>query len=383
MNSALEIRAETLKLARLLRREPEEFEYLEQIAAADLRQLREQVTELMFTAQGTALARLATASKLLPVRVVATIGERAFGAVLAARIAGLLDPDRAVEMADTMPIEFLADVAAELDPRRASAVISRIAPARVEAVTRELLRREEYVTMGWFVGHLHDDAVRATFDVLDDVALLRVAFVLEQKESLEHLISLLPATRRDSIVDAAAAEGMWIEVLDLISHLSDETRRQFVTVGALEREGVLEAIVGAAAANELWPELLPLVPELPVESQERLAREAAKLDPSQRERSRALPAPPGWTSSSSASSTCWAAGVRYSRRSPRRAWPPPRRRTTDTATALTARARSAWARPLHRRSDPRARRGARRAATAASRGSRPRPAAPRDWARAR
>ena len=46
---------------------------------------------------------------------------------------------------------------------------------------------------------------------------------------------------------------------------------------------MLEAIVAAAAANELWPELLPLVPELPAESQERLAREAAKLDPSQRE----------------------------------------------------------------------------------------------------
>ena len=71
-------------------------------------------------------------------------------------------------------------------------MIPRIAPARIAAVTRELLRREEYVTMGRFVGHLHDDAVRATFDVLDDVALLRVAFVLEQKESLEHLISLLP-----------------------------------------------------------------------------------------------------------------------------------------------------------------------------------------------
>ncbi len=283
MNSALEVRAETLKLARLLRREPEEFEYLEQIPAADLRQLRDQVTELMFTAQGTALARLAAASKLLPVRVVATIGERAFGAVLAARIAGLLDPDRAVEMADTMPIEFLADVAVELDPRRASAVISRIAPARIAAVTRELLRREEYVTMGRFVGHLHDDAVRAAFDVLGDAALLRVAFVLEQKESLEHLISLLPAARRDSIVDAAATEGMWIEVLDLISHLGDETRRQFVMAGALEREGVLEAIAAAAAANELWPEVLPLVPELPTESQERLAREAAKLDTSQRD----------------------------------------------------------------------------------------------------
>ncbi len=283
MNSTLEIRAEILKLARLLRREPDEFAYLEPIPAADLRQLREQVTELLFTAQGSALARLATASKVLPVRVVSTIGERAFGPVLAARIAGLLDPDRAVEMADTMPIEFLADVAVELDPRRASAVITRIAPARIAAVTRELLRREEYVTMGRFVGHLHEDSVRAAFAVLDDASLLRVAFVLESKDSLDHLVSLLPQARRDSIVDAAAAEGMWIEVLDLISHLSESTRKEFAELGALDRPGVLEAIVASAAQHELWPELLPIVPELPLESQERLAREAARLDPAQRE----------------------------------------------------------------------------------------------------
>lgn len=283
MNGALAVRAEVLKLARLLRREPSEFEYLEQIPAQDLRELREQVTELLFTAHGSALARLASASKLLPVRVVATIGERAFGPVLAARIAGLLDPDRAVEMADTMPIEFLADVAVELDPRRASDVISRIAPARIAAVTRELLRREEYVTMGRFVGHLGDEAVLAAFDVLDDVALLRVAFVLESKESLDRLVSLISSSRRESIVDTAAQNDMWIEVLDLISHLSPDTRMQFAALGALDRDGVLEAIVRAAAEHELWPELLPLVPELRPESQERVIQEAARLNSAQRD----------------------------------------------------------------------------------------------------
>jgi hypothetical protein len=279
MSSALEIRGEILKLARLLQRDAGELEYLEQVAPGDLRELREQVTDLLFAAQGSSLARLAAASKLLPVGVVAAIGEGAFGPMLSARIAGLLDPSRAVEMADTMPIEFLADVAVELDPRRASDVISRIAPARIAQVTRELIRREEYVTMGRFVGHLGDDAVRAAFGELDDVALLRVAFVLESKESLDHLVSLLAPGRRDSLVDVAAEHGMWLEALDLLSHLSEQTRRRFAELGALDRDGVLEAIVGVAAENGLWEELLPLVEELPPGSQERIVREATKLDP--------------------------------------------------------------------------------------------------------
>jgi hypothetical protein len=94
--AGLEIRAEIIKLARLLGREPEGLEYLEQVPAADLRALREQITDALFSAHGHALGRLAAASKLLPIRVVSAIGERAFGPVLAARIAGLLEPERVV-----------------------------------------------------------------------------------------------------------------------------------------------------------------------------------------------------------------------------------------------------------------------------------------------
>jgi hypothetical protein len=282
MNNQLGARAEILKLARLLHREPDALEYLEQVPAEDLRRLRELVTELLFTANGQALSRLAAASKLLPIRVVATIGERAFGPVLAARISGLLDPARAAEMANTMPIEFLADTAAELDPRRASDVIARIPPERIALVTRELIQREEYVTMGRFVGHLPDAAVRAAFGELDDQALLRVAFVLESKESLDHLVSLLPESRRESIVREAARERMWLEVLDLLIHLGETNRQEFMQLGALNHDGVVEAIFTAAVENDLWPELLPLVPELPAEAQERLAQAAAKLQPAQR-----------------------------------------------------------------------------------------------------
>jgi hypothetical protein len=283
MSSPLEVRAEILKLARLLRRSPEELSYLELVPATDVRELREQVTDVLFSAHGPALARLAAASKVLPIRVVATIGERAFGPMLAARIAGLLDPARAVEMADTMPIEFLADVAVELDPRRASDVISRISPERIAAITRELLRRDEYVTMGHFVGHLGDEAVRAAFGVLDDKSLLLVAFVLESKDSLNHLVSLLPEARRDALVDVAADQQMWLEALDLLSHLSEENRSRFAESGSLEREGVLEAIVDAAVENGLWGELMPLVPELPTQAQQRVVDEVARLDPAKRE----------------------------------------------------------------------------------------------------
>jgi hypothetical protein len=283
VSDALQSQAEILKLARLLHRDPEELAYLGEIPSADLRRLRDQITDVLFDAQSHALGRLAAASKLLPVGVTATIGQRAFGPVLSARIAGLLDPGRAVEIADRMPIPFLADVANELDPRRARDVISRIPPERIAQISDELLNRGEYVTMGRFVGELPDGAVLAAVSAMDDAALLRVAFVLESKEGLDDLVAMLPPDRLDSVIDAAGREQLWVEALDLLANLAPERRAELVERAATHGDALLEEIVRTAAERGLWVELLPLVDSLPPDAVECVAREAARLEPAERE----------------------------------------------------------------------------------------------------
>lgn len=313
MSAALRSRAEVLKLARLLRRDPAELEYLLVLPPDDLAALREQVTDVLFDAHGQLLGRLAAASKLLPVGVVATIGERAFGPVLAARVAGLLEPSRAVEMAARLPVGFLADVAVELDPRRASQVIGLIPPHQIADITRELMARGERVTMGRFVGHLSLGAISAAVAVMDDSALLQVAFLLESRDSLEELVELLPPVRLNGILDAAADEDLWPEVLDLVGSLSESqarsmadaaasrdeqvlnsliaaaqehgmwdaalpitrlmsqtSRRRFAELKAIQVDGVLESIVAVAREHQLWPDVLPLVPCLPEPAMTRL-----------------------------------------------------------------------------------------------------------------
>jgi hypothetical protein len=294
LNETLAARAEILKLARLLSRDPTSLEYLEQVPADDIRSLREQVTELLFTAHGHALGRLATASRLLPVGVVATIGERAFGPVLSARITGMLEPARAVEMAARLPVAFLADVAIDLDPRRASEVIARIPPRQIGEITAELLRREEYVTMGRFVGHLPPEAVSAALEVMDDQALLRVAFVLESKSTLDELVGLLAPGRLDGIIDVAASANLWPETLDLLAHLSDEQRAALASNVAARDDGVLDSLLAAADQDGLWDELLPLVPFLSADERARVERAASgRTGPDQGPRTREDVAPSG------------------------------------------------------------------------------------------
>jgi hypothetical protein len=221
-------RAETLKLARLLGCEAEELGYLAGVAAADLRLLRDQATEVLYGGQGAALGRLAAASRLLPVALVAQLAERAFGPVLSARLAGLIEPERAVELAARLPIGFLASLAIELDPRRARDVIARIPPDQIARISSELTRRREYVTMGRFVGALPDASIRAAMGAMDPPTMLEVALVLEDKQRLGDVFALIGPEATDGIIAAAVDAGLAEEALALLDQLDDGQRARLL-----------------------------------------------------------------------------------------------------------------------------------------------------------
>jgi hypothetical protein len=321
MSAKLDTRAEIVKLAALLGVSPERLAYLESVPAGDLAALREQATDTLFDADRDRLERIAASARLVPTAIAAKVAERAFEPPLAARLAGMLDPEKAVDLARRLPPEFLADVGAVLDPRRARDVLSRLPADRVLAVARILAQRGEHVAMGRFVGHLRSESIAATLPVLDDATLLHTAFVLEGRERLDEIMGMLPEERLRSLMRAAGASGLWPEALNLLDHLSpaargrladlaseeDEAllagvievahdqglwdsllpvarsmspaaRRRFAAVGAFHRADVLEAVVHAAAAERLWPELLPLVPLLPDEARRHVAATSAALD---------------------------------------------------------------------------------------------------------
>jgi hypothetical protein len=248
--SELRSKAEVIKLARLLNRDPERLGYLERLDPDDIRRLREQVTDMLFEAHDATLRRLAASSKLLPVGVVAMLGQHAFGPMLSARISGLLDPDRAVEIAAKLPTEFLADIAVELDPRRARNVIAGMPAEQVAAVTRELTRRGEYVTMGRFVGHLGDEALQESVAEIDDATLLRTAFVLEERDRIDALAALVGEERIARLADIAEREQLWPEALDLLMHLDGERVAEGLARGDPERRKLVER-----RARELGVEL--------------------------------------------------------------------------------------------------------------------------------
>lgn len=281
--SQLDVLAEMVKLARVLGTSTESLDYLKPLGASQLRELRERLSEAEFARTRPVFQRVAQASKLLPNSLVATIGEKVFGAVLCARVAGLMPSDRAIDLAAKMPDAFLADVAVELDPQSAREVIAAMPAKRVVAIALILVARGDYITMGRFVGYLSDTVIGAAMNaVTSDEALLRTAFFVESKDKLNALIGLLPESRLRSSILLAADDrtGLWTEALALIDHADDQWKRRIGDLAAAQDASVLTSMMQAAQRLQVWDSVLPLVGHMSEQSQRKVAALPGLADPS-------------------------------------------------------------------------------------------------------
>jgi hypothetical protein len=277
VTTALETRAEIIKLARVLGTPEDQLGYLERASPEDLRALRERATDTLFEKDHERLHKLALASRILPSSIAAVIARWALGALLSARVTGLLSPSKAVEIAKRLPASFLADIAVELDPRRAAEVIERMPAWQVGEVAAELTRRNEHVAMGRFVAYLGDEAISAAMEQIDDAGLLRIAFVMEGKDRLDHVVGLLPEQRLAGVMRAADRAGLWPEALDLLDHLSPERKGALAEIATAE--GLLESLAQTANAEGLWDIVLPVIPLMTEPSRLSLARLRIVEDP--------------------------------------------------------------------------------------------------------
>lgn len=252
----LAARAEIVKLARVLGESEEHLSFLRDVPAADIRTLRDQATEALHSAHQPVFHKLVSASGIIPVPVLATLAQKAFGPLLSARLAGLLDSDRGAAVALKLPAPFLADVAAELDPRRAVHIISELPPATVTDVSRELRRREDWITLGRFVGGVPAEIAEAGLAELNERQVLEVAFVVDDKSSLGTLVERQPAERCAAYARAADEYDLWHALLDLLAHLDDDLRARVVAAALTSDDDPGLYTRGHAHAVELGVESL-------------------------------------------------------------------------------------------------------------------------------
>jgi len=211
---------ELRKLAHALDLPPERLDMLAGLPVQDVRALRLQVSDALFEADKPAFVRVAALSKAVPGALAARLTQAVLPPIIAARVAELLDADRAADMVGRLSEAYVAEVAMRMDASRAPHVVEAMPPARVGAVARELARREEWVVIGGFVSVVSPDALAASVAEFTGEMLLRIGFVLDDVSRFDEIGDLLTDDQLDELLAAAGSSGLWAELAELVSHLT-------------------------------------------------------------------------------------------------------------------------------------------------------------------
>lgn len=212
--------AELRKLAHTLDVDVQRLAMIEGLPATDVRTLRQQIVEALFQADKHYFTRVAALSKAVPGAVAAKLTEATLPPLLAARTAELLEPSRAADMVGRISDSYLADVSAAMDAARAPEVIAAIPAERVAKVGAELARREEWVVIGGFVAQVNPAALAASVAAFNGEQLLRIGYVIDDLDRLDDIGTMLTDGQIDQMLAAAAASTLWVELADLLDHLS-------------------------------------------------------------------------------------------------------------------------------------------------------------------
>ncbi|OLF08235.1 hypothetical protein [Actinophytocola xanthii] len=234
----LATRAELVKLARALHTSPDRVAFAASLGPAGIRRLRERVVTALYDEHRAAFQRVAAISRVLPTPLNVRIALRAFSPLLAARVAGEMAPERAAELANRMPIEYLAQACVHLDPRRAVPVVARIRPDRAVAVVLALVAREEFITLGRLLEAATARIVEDVTNRVSDEAVLWIGCYAESDEHLTRVFTALPAERVRGVVHTALTGPAELRLagLAMIGRLTDDRFRNRVADHAAEAD---------------------------------------------------------------------------------------------------------------------------------------------------
>ncbi|MFE9538585.1 hypothetical protein [Streptomyces sp. NPDC006691] len=274
----LRVRAEIEKLAALLDERPERLAFLAELPADDLRTLRQQTVAALFDGMPDMLDRIARATKLVPAGVAAAISQKALGPRLAAAVAGRLEPARAADIIEKLPVAFTAASCAHLDPRRIEGIVDRLDENLLVRISVALAERGDHLTMGRFVGHLRDSALTRILPQVDDAVVLRTGFAVDQPQRLGRIVELMGDERLAQVI-ASAADGLWPQALAVAGMVTGEQRARIATLAARQPQDRLDTLVRTTAEQDLWESLLPLVALLSEEDRRAVALLPSLTDP--------------------------------------------------------------------------------------------------------
>jgi hypothetical protein len=220
-------RVETQRIAAQLGVASTELDYLMQRDGAYLTQLRQAIAMSTIERHRHLFERMARASSLLPGAIASRIAEDILGAEMIANLTPFMPAARAAEISARMSIEFQADVAVHMIPESSAGLMAALDPGVRAAVTRELIRRQEFAVMGTLVDYLSVDVIgKLAREIVDPLSLLNITRYVENKARLREVVAAFDDSTVSRMLALAAEHGLMNVLVELAQHLSSHDRNR-------------------------------------------------------------------------------------------------------------------------------------------------------------
>lgn len=271
----LAVHAEIIKLARILSVSEQQLTFLQGIAPESLRQFRFAIIELLQDQQKARFRHLATWVNWLPNWLNVFMVKRFLDLLIVAQIAVHLSTENLYRIAKKLSAETLAEISVHLDPRLARELLVYLTTHHIIEIAQVLLQKRDFVTMGRFVSMLSDEVVQDVAQIVEQESdLLEIAFYIESRERIDHLVHVIPKARIEKallIICDPTQRLVWPKLLALMSHIGYELKQELGDLAVQQGETVINAIIQAAQEDQLWEDMLPVVAGLSAQAQHYVA----------------------------------------------------------------------------------------------------------------
>ncbi|NMN98476.1 hypothetical protein [Antrihabitans stalactiti] len=275
MSDAVDTKAEIIKLSRVLGEDVAALEFLETIGWRQLREFRYLVADQFFEGAESRLKNLAAAAKLVPNPIIVKLAPIYFEPRLAAGVAGLVDEEKALKLVPKLPVSLMAETLPYVDPRKIGQLVSKVPVDVARKLLPVMIASGEYISMGQLVDFVTPEQLAGVLPILDDVSLLRIAEVTENKDQFDIIIPLIDDARIARVIQTAREENLLDVAIELLNEVNVHTRGRMANIAAQQSDKVLNALVEAVDSAGEWDMLLPTTRQMTPQNLARFAKAKA------------------------------------------------------------------------------------------------------------
>ena len=272
MSDAVDTKAEIIKLSRVLGEDVAALEFLESIGWRELREFRYLVADQFFEGAESRLKNLAAAAKLVPNPIIVKLAPIYFEPRLAAGVAGLVDEEKALKLVPKLPVSLMAETLPYVDPRKIGQLVSKVPVDVARKLLPVMIASGEYISMGQLVDFVTPEQLAGVLPILDDVSLLKIAEVTENKDQFDIIIPLIDDARIARVIQTAREEDLLDVAIVLLNEGNVHTRGRMANIAAQQSDKVLNALVEAVDSAGQWDMLLPTARQMTPQNLARFAK---------------------------------------------------------------------------------------------------------------